>query len=110
MHQTAPQPPARFPNAIEDMVGALIDADDRDVIAARLQERIDAGEQAKEIATAAVERLRYQGEIRFDIVADQDGQDFCGCGGPIVHFRGEWLHVYNPYLTGTDDHDARPGR
>lgn len=32
----------------------------------------------------------------------------CGCGQPIALHDGEWLHVYNPELTGADDHEARP--
>jgi hypothetical protein len=34
---------------------------------------------------------------------------FCGCGEPITEYDGEWLHIINPVLRGTDDHDAHPG-
>lgn len=45
---------------------------------------------------------------RFDIVANQEAQSHCGCGDPVVRYEGEWYHVYNPALTGNDDHDAHP--
>jgi hypothetical protein len=34
--------------------------------------------------------------------------DVCGCGEPITMYDGYWLHIYNPELRGTDDHDAQP--
>lgn len=37
-----------------------------------------------------------------------DEEEFCGCGEPITMYDGEWLHIYNPELRGTDDHEARP--
>jgi hypothetical protein len=37
------------------------------------------------------------------------GNDTCGCGEPITRSGGSWLHLYNPELQGTDDHDAAPG-
>ncbi|MBB2914876.1 hypothetical protein FHS43_006188 [Streptosporangium becharense] len=43
-----------------------------------------------------------------EIVAGQGRVDWCGCGEPITEYDGEWLHVYNPALTGADDHDAHP--
>lgn len=33
----------------------------------------------------------------------------CSCGEPITFYDGEWLHIFNPALRGTDDHDAKPG-
>lgn len=45
---------------------------------------------------------------QFDIVANQEAQAICGCGDPVVLYEGYWHHVYNPALTGTDDHDAHP--
>jgi len=35
-------------------------------------------------------------------------EEYCGCGEPITWYDGEWLHIINPVLRGTDDHDARP--
>lgn len=32
----------------------------------------------------------------------------CGCGEPITFYDGVWLHIINPELRGTDDHDAEP--
>jgi hypothetical protein len=110
VHQPESTTAARFPNTVETMVAALEEAPDRDVLADRLQAMIAAGERVPQIARAAVEQLRYQGEIRHDIVDGQDGEDVCGCGDPVVRYEDEWFHVYNPRLTGTDDHDARPGR
>lgn len=45
-----------------------------------------------------------------DVVAGQGDVADCGCGWPITEYDGEWLHIFNPALTGTDDHDARPSR
>jgi hypothetical protein len=38
-----------------------------------------------------------------------DDIDTCGCGDPIALYDGEWCHVYNDRLRGTDDHDPVPG-
>ena len=38
-----------------------------------------------------------------------DEPEWCGCGEPITEYDGEWLHIINPVLRGTDDHDAHPG-
>ncbi|WP_158578436.1 hypothetical protein [Spongiactinospora rosea] len=43
-----------------------------------------------------------------DIVDGQGEVTWCGCGEPITEYYGEWLHVYNPALTGANDHDAEP--
>lgn len=32
----------------------------------------------------------------------------CGCGEEITWYDGEWLHIANPALRGTDDHNAEP--
>jgi hypothetical protein len=42
----------------------------------------------------------------YDIVEGIEEEDFCMCGWPIVSMEGEWLHLDNPTLTGTDDHHA----
>jgi hypothetical protein len=42
------------------------------------------------------------------IVADQGDVKECGCGWPVTEYDGAWVHVYNDYLTGTDDHDPDP--
>lgn len=42
------------------------------------------------------------------IVEGQGPVTYCGCGEPITEYEGEWLHIYNPALTGADDHDAHP--
>ncbi|HEU0130800.1 MAG TPA: hypothetical protein VFQ85_07395 [Mycobacteriales bacterium] len=57
-------------------------------------------------ADPAVADDRYDDDL--DIVANQQAQSHCGCGDPVVLYEGEWFHVYNPALTGTDDHDAHP--
>ncbi|MFF5265125.1 hypothetical protein ACFY4C_40095 [Actinomadura viridis] len=93
---------------IEKMVGSLYDTAHRDATAERLQAMIGADENAGAIASAAVEELRYRGEVRYEVVDGLEGEDTCGCGDPIVRYNDEWFHVYNPALTGTDDHDARP--
>lgn len=43
-----------------------------------------------------------------EIVDGQGRVEWCGCGEPMTEYEGEWLHVYNPALTGADDHDASP--
>jgi len=48
-------------------------------------------------------------EIHGCDVPDGAGPDAtCGCGEPITMYDGEWLHIFNPELRGTDDHDAEP--
>jgi hypothetical protein len=48
-------------------------------------------------------------ELRGSDFTDGAGpDDDCGCGERITWFGGEWLHIINPRLRGTDDHDARP--
>ena len=48
------------------------------------------------------------GSDRADVAGSIEQQGTCGCGEPIVLCDGEWLHLYNPELTGADDHDASP--
>lgn len=48
-------------------------------------------------------------EIHGDDVTAGAGPDAtCGCGERITMYDGVWLHVFNPELRGTDDHDAHP--
>ena len=44
-----------------------------------------------------------------DLAADAGEDETCGCGWAITEYGGDWLHVYNPELTGSGDHDAEPG-
>ena len=47
--------------------------------------------------------------IRGEDITEGAGPDaFCGCGEPITMYDGVWLHIFNPELRGTDDHDADP--
>lgn len=59
---------------------------------------------------AAVNQARAgAGELRGGGFTDGAGPDaMCGCGEPITFYEGEWLHVINPRLRGSDDHDAEP--
>lgn len=34
---------------------------------------------------------------------------WCGCGERITWYGGTWMHIINPELRGTNDHDAEPG-
>lgn len=43
-----------------------------------------------------------------DAADAREQQDTCRCGEPIVLYNGDWLHLYNPELTGANDHDASP--
>jgi hypothetical protein len=38
-----------------------------------------------------------------------EAYDVCGCGDPIALYDGQWTHVYNDRLRGTDDHVPAPG-
>lgn len=46
--------------------------------------------------------------VEENLVVGQGATTDCGCGWPITQYDGVWLHVYNPELTGCDDHDAQP--
>jgi len=52
--------------------------------------------------TAAIHQLERT------VVEGQGETTDCGCGWPITVHDDEWMHVYNPRLTGSDDHDPRP--
>ncbi|MFI9558851.1 hypothetical protein [Nonomuraea endophytica] len=43
-----------------------------------------------------------------DLIEGQGAVDICGCGYEITEYEGGWLHIINPALAGTDDHDAHP--
>lgn len=61
---------------------------------------------------AALERAGYEitdGSISgADLTEGAGPDDTCGCGEPITLYEGEWLHIFNPELRGTDDHEASP--
>jgi hypothetical protein len=48
------------------------------------------------------------GDHRYHIVADQTAVALCSCGEKILEWRGDWHHVHNPEVRGTDDHWAEP--
>lgn len=60
--------------------------------------------------TAPHEQTAYDQAMResLDVTDGIEAHDTCGCGEPIARYEGEWMHVYNPQLRGTDDHDATP--
>jgi hypothetical protein len=60
--------------------------------------------------TAVLEAVaRKAAEISGGDFTDGAGPDAtCGCGEPITMYDDYWLHVINPELRGTDDHDAEP--
>lgn len=61
-------------------------------------------------AWEAGRRAGQAGPVLGSELIDGAGPDAtCGCGYGITYFEGAWLHVFNPELTGTDDHDAEPG-
>lgn len=45
-----------------------------------------------------------------DFTAGAGPDETCGCGEAITWYGGTWLHIANPELRGTDDHDAEPDR
>ncbi|GAA4100912.1 hypothetical protein [Actinomadura miaoliensis] len=47
-------------------------------------------------------------EHRYHIVDGQTALALCGCGEPILEWCGDWWHVHNPAVRGTDDHWAHP--
>lgn len=61
--------------------------------------------------TAPGEQAAYDRAMQdsLDVTDGIEAHDTCGCGEPIALYEGEWLHVYNERLRGTDDHDADPG-
>src|SRR5690606_6416056 len=65
---------------------------------------------AAELADEADRNGRIGGELAHlaDLVDGQGRVEVCTCGQPITEYEGRWLHVYNPELTGADDHEARP--
>lgn len=74
-----------------------------------------AADLDSELATAVIDLLDLEGDQPADELAHLaelvDGQgpvDWCGCGEPMTEYDGVLLHVYNPALTGADDHDASP--
>ncbi|RKS70664.1 hypothetical protein BZB76_5139 [Actinomadura pelletieri DSM 43383] len=42
------------------------------------------------------------------VTAGQTAVAVCGCGEPVAEYFGDWFHVLNPELRGTDDHWAKP--
>lgn len=44
-----------------------------------------------------------------DLTASAAPDTFCGYGELITAYDGAWLHLFDPELRGTDDHDALPG-
>lgn len=48
------------------------------------------------------------GDHQYHIVADQTAVAVCGCGEKILEWQGDWYHVHNPLVRGTDDHWAEP--
>lgn len=45
-------------------------------------------------------------ELQRNVVEGQGPTSICGCGWPVTYYEDCWMHVFNPELTGTDDHDA----
>lgn len=63
----------------------------------------------KQLNTAVNQAQRDAEELHGGDFTDGAGPDaVCGCGEPITLFEGAWLHIINPELRGTDDHDAEP--
>ena len=47
-------------------------------------------------------------EVLTDLVVGQGDIWPCGCGWPVTELDGEYFHVFNDRLIGTDDHDPEP--
>lgn len=69
------------------------------------------------LPAAAVAALRDIVDRAFLLGQELHGEDFtdgagpdetCGCGEDITWYDGEWMHIANPALRGTDDHQAEP--
>lgn len=75
-------------------------------------------EPGSQLADAILRELQLAGftvasaedlEVLGSDVTDGAGPDStCGCGEPVTYYDGVWMHVFNPELRGTDDHDAHP--
>jgi hypothetical protein len=67
------------------------------------------GRETVHLAQAPAVQLADPEPVRGEDVAEGAGpDDVCGCGEPITMYDGAWLHIFNPELRGTDDHDAHP--
>ncbi len=60
---------------------------------------------ALELARVLKDETGITGE---DVTAGAGPDATCGCGEAITWFEGAWLHIFNPELRGTDDHEAEP--
>jgi hypothetical protein len=52
--------------------------------------------------------VRLAGAHLDHVTAGQTAVAACGCGEPVAEYNGDWFHVLNPELRGTDDHWAEP--
>lgn len=50
-------------------------------------------------------RLRRANDYS-EMIVGQGRTGVCGCGYPATEYDGGILHIFNPALCGTDDHDA----
>jgi hypothetical protein len=69
--------------------------------------RLDQDDRA--LVCQLVTRLTSREPSGTDLTEGVGPDAVCGCGEPITQYDGVWLHIYNPELRGTDDHDASPG-
>ena len=76
------------------------------------------GARRQPIRQSSLDGLRDAVNKAFELGRELHGGDFtagagpdeiCGCGEEITWYEGQWLHVANPELRGTGDHDAEPG-
>ncbi|TDD29635.1 hypothetical protein E1287_30610 [Actinomadura sp. KC06] len=52
--------------------------------------------------------VRLAGAHLDHVTAGQTAVAVCGCGEPVAEYTGDWFHVLNPELRGTNDHWAEP--
>lgn len=99
---------SRWDNIIgEPGVPATGDALD-DQAAAEMYFRHRSGSESYSIYSETVGGTSTEPYDPADVIDGIEQQETCSCGEPIVLYDGDWLHLYNPELTGADDHDASP--
>jgi len=90
----------------------LADDEDKGVDAAMTVVRDavrEANHQLRQLEAFTARYLqRAQDQVQEQVVEGQGETTDCGRGWPITVYDGQWLHVFNPALTGCDDHDAAP--
>jgi hypothetical protein len=79
-----------------------------DEAAVEMYFRHRSGSESYSLYSEAVDVTSIRQDDPADAADTREQQDTCRCGEPIGLYNGDWLHLYNPELTGASDHDASP--